>query len=157
MILTYTTNRKYIYQTDPEFASRPSIKPSGCYFMSIIEASTAYLRFPFTHKSVIEFYDKEINDGDTDVDNEMFVGNPQNLVDDLVGKGKIKFLGIRDSLYVCKDDEFEINCWHKTGHSYNHFVHGNGKGITLYDPWGPNGSDSVSDGSLLSKRIYAVM
>lgn len=144
--------RPLVYQTDPAFSVISRMKPSGCYFLAIVEALTAYFALPFTHESVIRFYTQEINDADTDVDNEMFVGNPQDLMDDLVGH-KMAFLGRRDTTYVCRDDEIEWGCWHKLGNSYNHFTHNNGKGIVLYDPWSPAGSDSVIDGNLIGKRV----
>jgi len=149
----YPADRALIYQTDPEFLILPRMRPSGCYFLSIVEALTAYFKFPFTHDSVISFYDLEIMDADKDVDNEMFVGDPQDLIDDLIGPGRLKFLGKFDTLRVCGDDEIEWGCWHKTGNTYNHFTHNNGKGIVLYDPWGPQGSDSVKNGNLIGKRI----
>lgn len=153
----YPTDRHYVYQTDPEFLIIPAMKPNGCYFMSWVEALTAIFKLPFTHESVINFYDLELVDADKDVDNEMFVGDPQDLIDDLVGPRKVKFLGKFDTTHVCADDEIEIGCWHKTGNSYNHFTHCNGRGITLYDPWGPNGSDSVSEGNLIGKRIARLL
>ena len=149
----YPSDRKYIYQTDDAFSVIPKMKPSGCYFMSWVEALTAYFNLPFTHESVISFFDLEIIDGNTDVDNELFVGDPQDLINDLIGPGKVKFLGKFGVDRVCGDDEIEIGCFHKTGNSYNHFCHTNGKGIVLYDPWSPQGSDSVSEGSLIGKRI----
>jgi len=145
----YPTDRKYVYQTDPEFAGRPNIRSYGCYFMSIVEAATAYFDRPFTHDSVIEYYDAGMVEGD--ILNESFVKDPQGLFD-IVGHGLV-FLGFRTADYVCADDEIEIGCWHKTGNNYNHFCHGNGKGIVLYDPWSAEGSDSVRDGFLISKRV----
>jgi hypothetical protein len=149
----YPTDRVYIYQTDKEFSVIPAMHPSGCYFMSWVESITAYFNLPFTHESVIEFYNKEVANTTADVDNEMFVSDPQNLIDDLIGKDKVKFLGVKDATYECGDDEIEIGCWHKDGANFNHFTHNNGKGIVLYDPWSSTGSSSVIDGQLISKRV----
>ena len=147
----YPSGRMLIYQTDPELLVRPQIKPYGCYFMSIIEAVTAYTGLPFTHSYVIHLYDQEMGDGD--LLNESFVKSPQGL-SDAICPGRFTFLGFKDRSYICHDDEFEIGCWHKTGNNYNHFTHNNGLGVVLYDPWSADGSDSVSQGVLLSKRVF---
>ena len=151
MTRLYPPDRFELYQTDIEFALRPMIRPYGCYFMSIIAAMTAYFELPFTHEGVIKLYDAEMSDGD--LQNESFVKSPQHIMDDIVGQHRVMFLGIRDATYVCKTNEIEFGCWHKEGKNYNHFTHTNGKGVTLYDPWGKDGSDSVRDGKLLSTRV----
>jgi Protein of unknown function, DUF261 len=143
--------RPLIYQTDPELLVRQPIKPYGCYFMAIIEAITNYCRLPFTHEYVIFLYDKEMSDGN--LGNESFVKSPQGLINDICGPGRFVFKGVQSATYVCGDDEIEWGCWHKDGNNYNHFTHNNGKGIALYDPWTAQGSDSVREGTLLSKRI----
>lgn len=149
--------RPLIYQTDAEFAIIPRMRPGGCYFLSIVEALTGQYHIPFTHKSVIHFFDFSIADTTVDVDNEMFVGDPQNLIDDLVGPNRVKFLGKMDPIYSCSADEVEWGCWHLTGNNYNHFTHNNGKGIVLYDPWSPLGSSSVRDGKLIGKRVARLL
>jgi hypothetical protein len=155
--IVYRPGWQELYQTDPELAVRRRIKPSGCYFMFWVRALSCHFDLPFTHSRVISFFDAELLNGRPDVTNEMFVQSPQALIDDLVGKGKVLFLGERPASYVCADNEIEGCCWHLAPHTYKHFVQGNGKGITIYDPWGPWGSDSVSDGVLLSKRVARIL
>jgi hypothetical protein len=147
----YPPDRKYIYQTDKELLIRPYIKPDGCYFMSWTEAITAYFNLPFTHEYVIQLYDAEM--ANKDMQGIAFVANPQGLIDAICGKGKVLFIGVKSADYVCTDSEIELGCWHKDGETFNHFTHNNGKGIVLYDPWSVDGSESVRDGKLLSKRV----
>jgi hypothetical protein len=155
--IIYRPGWQELYQTDPEFAVIPRMRPSGCYFMSIVRALACHYNLPYTHERVQRLFLGEIGDGDVDVSNEMFVGDPQDLIDDLVGSDRVLFCGERPAAYVCKDNEIEACCWHLAPHTYKHFVQGNGKGITIYDPWGPAGSDSVSDGVLLSKRVARML
>jgi hypothetical protein len=143
-----------VYQTDPEFSVRPNIRPFGCYFLAITEAITSQFGLPFTHESVIKLYDEELCDGD--ILSETFVKSPQGLIDCII-PGKVTFLGFRTPDYQCKDNEIEWGCWHRTGAGYNHFTHNNGKGIVLYDPWSPEGSNSVSEGFLISKRVARLL
>lgn len=129
------------------------MRPSGCYFMAIVEALTDLFDIPFTHDSVAAFFAAEIKNLHDDVDNEMFVRSPQLLMDDLVGKGRVEFRGWQPTTYACAEDEIEFGCWHKPGNTYNHFTHNNGRGIVLYDPWSAQGSDSVREGFLVSRRV----
>jgi len=61
--------------------------------------------------------------------------------------------------YICQPGEFEINRWKaKTGH----FVCGDGRGNTTYDPWGSYDgispfSYSVTHGELVDKRIFRLL
>jgi hypothetical protein len=157
IIPTYPARHGMIFQTDPEFAIRPQIRHGACYFMSTIDALSAIFKKPFTHEAVLDFYDSEIDDGDTDVDNEMFIGDPQNLMDDYVGKGRVLFLGARGPEYRCQPDEFEILVFHRDGTDFNHFVHGDGIGGVVYDPWSLAGSASVSLGMCIGKRVTRLL
>lgn len=152
-VIAFREGRELIYQTDAGFASIANMRPKGCYFLSIVEALTCHFDIPFDYESVTRFYLEQLLDREDDVDNEMFVADPQNIFDDLVGKGKVWFRGVRGPLYECEDNEFEWLCWHKAGTAFNHFTHGNGRGIVIYDPWGVAGSSSVRDGKLIGKRI----
>lgn len=164
MKVIYYPPAKYIYQTDPEFfVPIPEMRPSGCFFLSIVEALCGILGVLFTHEMVIRFFKREIGDGDIDVNNEMTVGKAQDLIDDFIemnGIAGAKFKYYDEHMpasYVCADDEVEWGCWHKLGKSYNHFTHNNGKGIVLYDPWSADGSESVRYGELVSKRVARVL
>ncbi len=143
-----------VYQTDAEFSAYPQIRHAGCFFMSIVRAMSRHFSLLFTHERVIWFYEQELKDADADVDNEMFVGNAQDLIDDLVGPGRVKyFFEHKPADYVCRPDEVDWGCWHKTGNSFNHFTHDDGRVSVLYDPWSREGSDSVRLGKLISKRV----
>ena len=146
-----------IFQTDPEFAKYPAIRHGACYFLSILHAMAGCFSLPFDHESVLEFYERELVDGDTDVDKELYVGDPQNLIDDFAGKGKALFLGVRSAYYICQSGEVEWGVWHRPMTDFNHFVHGDGKGGVLYDPWSADGSESVRSGHLISKRIARIL
>lgn len=96
-----------IYQTDPEFACRPQIRHGGCFFLAILRALSDKFGLPFTHLSMLDFYGRELADSDTDVDNEMFIGNAQDLIDDYLGPGKVHYLGFAPSIYPAKQSEIE--------------------------------------------------
>jgi hypothetical protein len=155
--IVYRPGWQELYQTDPEFAVIHRMRPSGCYFLTWLRALSCPFNLAYTHASVIKFFRHEIGDGDVDVSNEMFVGDPQDLMDDLVGSDKVLFCGVRPASYVCADNEIEACCWNLKPHTYNHFVQGNGKGIVIFDPWSVDGSDSVRDGLLISKRIARIL
>jgi hypothetical protein len=149
--------RKVLYQTAPEFASMPMIRKYGCYAVALSQVMANVFRLPFDYPEALEFLANELIDDDTDIDNEMTVLDPQNFVDDIVGKGRVKFLGHFTPDAECPDDVLQFLCWHKTGKNYNHFTFGNGKLITLIDPWSPEGSESVRDGKVLSWRGYRLL
>ncbi len=155
--IKYPEDWQFVYQTDRQFAVRPQIRHGACFFLSIVMALSLIFNLPQTHEAVLDFYDSEIDDGDTDVDNEMFIGDPQNLMDDYVGKGKVLFLGARGPEYRCQPNEFEILVWHREGTDFNHFVHGDGIGGVVYDPWSRGGSASVSLGKLIGKRVTRLL
>ena len=153
----------YLYQTDKEFSIRPQFRHSGCFFFAILTAMSDRFSIPMSHQSVIDFYDKELVDSDDDVDNEMFVENAQDLIDDFVGKKKVLYLGPKDSSRLSNVDEIEWGCWHRDGEGFNHFtwnaLRGPGRlgyGVE-YDPWSFEGSESVSFGKLISKRIAKIL
>lgn len=145
-----------IYQTDPAFASVPAIRHGACYFLAIFEALSALFDLPFTHESVLEFFERELGDCDTDVDNELFVGDPQNLIDDLVGPRRVLFLGRRSALYALQPNEIGWGCWHRPLTDFNHFTHGTARPV-LYDPWSAEGSASVALGQLVDMRVARVL
>ena len=146
-----------IYQTDPEFACRPQIRHGGCFFLAILRALSDRFGLPFTHLSVLDFYGRELADSDTDVDNEMFIGDPQNLIDDYLGPGKVHYLGFAPSIYPAKQSEIEWGCWHQEGTDFNHFTYGALAHNPIYDPWSAEGSASVAQGVLISKRIALIL
>lgn len=153
----------YLYQTDKEFSIRPQFRHSGCFFFSILTAMSYVFSIDMTHQSVIDFYDKELLDSDDDVDNEMFVKNAQDLIDDFVGKNKVFYSGLKEASRLSDVDEIEWGCWHRYGEDFNHFtwnaLRGSGRlgyGVE-YDPWSAEGSESVSFGKLISKRVAKIL
>lgn len=142
-----------IYQTDKEFT--PAIFHWGCYLLSLCERLNAYFQLPFTHEEVLDLLETCQLGGA--IDSEITLVNPQAVCDFAVGRNKVMFAGKFEASYITNDKEFEIVCYHKDGASFNHFCSGNGKGIVLYDPWGPGGSDSVRYGNIIGKRIYKIL
>jgi hypothetical protein len=145
-----------IFQTDQEFAGVPQIRHGGCFFLSILRALAAYYGLPWTHEGILYFYNLELANGKSDVDNEMFIGSAQNLIDDYAGPGKLLYLGEKPADYVAAPDEIEWGCWHRGGTDFNHFTHGTIKPV-LFDPWVKEGSASVAQGVLVSKRIAKII
>lgn len=141
-----------IYQRDPEFPA--AVQFWGCYLLSLCERMSSYFPIPFTHDEVLDTL--RYGQAYKFIDEEITILSPQALCDHLAA-GKVLFLGKRAPEYVTSDDEFEVVCYHKSGASFNHFCSGNGKGIVLYDPFGPSGSDSVRNGKVIGKRIYKLL
>jgi hypothetical protein len=147
-----------IYQTDPGFSAYPQIKHGACYFLSILRALSDKFAREFTHEVVLAFYLAELANGKTDVDNEMFVGDPQALVDDFIGAGKVLFIGKKDADYKPAPNEIAWGCWHRAGTDFNHFTYGiNPKVSPFYDPWSAEGSASVAQGQLIGQRIALIL
>lgn len=141
-----------IYQQDPEFPE--AVKRWGCYLLAFCERMATTFDKEFTYPFVLDLlYFGQIN---RLIDSEITLLSPQGLCNHLVGVNRVMFLGKFPPQYFCRDDEFEIVCYHKNGASFNHFCSGNGKGMVLYDPWGATGSDSVRNGDLIGKRIYRI-
>jgi hypothetical protein len=153
----YPINITRVYQTDPEFSVHPEIRHDACYFISMFAALCCQFGMDVSHSSVLDFYLHELADGNTDVDNEMFIGNPQNLIDDLVGKGRVLFLGERGSYYICEHNEIEWGCWHRPLTDFNHFTWNDGMGHVIHDPWMRGGSASVAQGRLIGKRVARLL
>lgn len=145
-----------IYQTDPEFGMFPAIAHGGCFFLSILRALSDRFNLPFTHESVIDFYKRELSDSDTDVDTEMFVGNAQNLIDDFVGVGKVKYLGALHSDFIANPTDIIWGSWHRSGVDFNHFTLGRDKPV-IYDPYAATGSASVAIGRLVNIRAARML
>lgn len=147
-----------IYQTDPEFSIYPQIRHGACYFLSILRALSDKFARPFTHEAVLAFYASELANGKTDVDNEMFIGDPQALIDDFIGAGKVHFVGKADASYQAAPAEIAWGCWHRDGTDFNHFTYGtNPQSVNFYDPWSAEGSASVAQGQLVGQRIALIL
>jgi hypothetical protein len=145
-----------IYQTDPEFAHVPTIAHGACYFLSILRTLSDRFSLPFTHASVLDFFARELGDGDNDVDNELFIGDPQNLIDDYVGRGRVLFLGRRGAYYTPEPNEIAWGRWHRAGTDFSHFTLGTTRPV-IYDPWHKDGSASVAQGVLMDMRVARVL
>ena len=158
-ITVYPADFHRIYQTDPELSSRPQIKHGGCFFVSIVMALALNFRIPLVHSSLIAFYDKELADNDADVNNEMFVADPQNLIDDFIGAGKVLYLGRKSADYEAKPCDILWGCWHRDGADFDHFTHGSARPVA-HDPWrnaDGSGSASVSEGKLIGQRVARIL
>jgi len=158
-ITVYRSDFPRLYQTDDAFASVPQIRHGGCFFISIVMALALNFKLIVTHADVLNFYAKELANGKPDVDNEMFIGSAQNLIDDFVGPGKVVYKGAEDTMYHCGPREIEWGCWHRLGTNFNHFTH-NANGQCISDPWrnpDGSGSESVKDGKLIGKRIALII
>ena len=130
------------------------INEFGCYYMDLLFGANKYeniqLGFPFIN----DFYVKERDKGYISKLN--FIQHPEHILYDLgllvVYHGKLP------STYICKPDEFEINHWVRIDdekQKHHHFVFGDGKGRTAYDPWGV--SKTVTDGDLYNKRVFEIL
>jgi len=147
-----------IYQTDPEFSVYPQIRHGACYFLSILRALSDKFARPFTHEAVLAFYASELANGKTDVDNEMFIGEPQALINDFIGAEKVLFIGKAPAIYQPAPAEIAFGCWHREGTDFNHFTYGTKpKGVNFYDPWAAQGSASVAYGTLIGQRIALIL
>ena len=159
--LYFSRNREgidIIYQTDPEFSVYPQIRHGACYFLSILRALSDKFAKEFTHEDVLSFYLAELANGKTDIDNEMFIGDPQALIDDFVGAGKVHFVGKADASYQPAAAEIAFGCWHREGTDFNHFTYGtNPQSVNFYDPWSADGSASVAHGHLIGQRIALIL
>ena len=145
-----------IYQTNTKLP-QPQFH-QACYLMSILYMleDTFHIGI-WSIDGINKIYQEEIHNNIIDIDPDTTVENPQNFIDNVLGKNKIKFMG-KDfgPDYQTKEDEIEILCWHKKGNNFNHFCYGNGRGVNIYDPW-PGGADSVKNGDLISKRIFKIL
>ncbi|ADK81123.1 DUF261 family protein [Sediminispirochaeta smaragdinae] len=85
----------------------------------------------------------------------MYVADPTGIFR-LFGLN-VRYLGKKDADYICQPNEIEILLWRrwneKTRKYIYHFTLGNGRGMTVYDPWAPF-SKTASEGELRSKRIF---
>lgn len=61
---------------------------------------------------------------------------------------------IENACYQCKKDEIEINRWVYEPRGWEHFVCGDGTGITTFDPWGV--SITATKGKRADKRIFTL-
>lgn len=146
-----------IFQTDPEFAKYPQIRHGACFALSIFCPLCDIFKLPIGHEEFMLFYQHELGDNDADVDNEMFIGGPQNYIDDLVGKGKVAYYGFRHAEYEPKPGEIVWGCWHRDGTDFNHFTLTDGFGHCTYDPWSAEGSASVKQGKLIGTRVAKIL
>ena len=157
--LVYLSTVKYnIFQTDAEFSAYPQIRHGACFALAIFCPLSDIFHLPIGHQEFIDFYKKELSDNDTDIDNEMFIGNPQNYIDDLLGaSGKVKYYGERPPTYSPAHGEIVWGCWHRDGTDFNHFTLTDGYGVCTYDPWILEGSASVAQGKLISVRVALIL
>lgn len=142
-----------IYQNDPRLPA--PIHFYGCYLLSLCERISNSFGLFFDERLVLNTLTKGQAEGW--IDFQITLMQPQKICDYIAGSGKVLFMGKYPASYFSQDNEKEICCWHKEGASFNHFVSGNGRGVVVYDPWNEHGSDSVKNGTLISKRIYRIL
>ena len=142
-----------IYQNDKN--SLPIFKKAGCYYFSILKM--CFDLFPgageFTMLKAIQFYQEQIADGQLDVREDMLIQDPQNLIDDLIGKGKLKFEGKFPVGFKPTEKEKVIDYWefYRNGKlAGTHFTYGD------YDPWYP-ASPWRLNGKLAGYRVFKVL
>ena len=146
-----------ILQTDKRIAEeRPTIKPYGCAFMSMAFLANKYLSYELGVTEIIADYDDLV---------KTQVMSSDCFIYDWYGLGE--FFGFelmrdavvhRDRKYQCNHDEMEIILWRLSrgqGKEWRHFVAGNGKGVTTYDPWGI--SLTATTGVIDSKRVFRLV
>lgn len=146
-----------IFQTDPEFSAYPQIRQGACFALAIFCPLSDIFHLPIGHQEFIDFYLSELSNNRPDIDNEMFIGNPQNYIDDLIGKGKVLYLGQKDANYLPAGNEIVWGCWHRDGTDFNHFDLTNGFGKDEYDPWSAEGSASIAQGKLIGTRVGRIL
>jgi hypothetical protein len=141
-----------IYQTDPEFPS--DVKMFGCYFLSLLwHLDTIFSLGIMDHKTIGAIYANEI--ADDDIGPECYLQNPQGICEYLAPK-HVRFMGKYPASYTPKSGEFEIQRWYNSNTEMFHFVAG-GSGKVLYDPWSAEGSRTVREGMLDSRRVFATL
>ena len=146
-----------IFQTDPEFSAYPQIRHGACFALAIFCPLSDIFHKPISHQDFIDFYLRELADGNPDIDNEMFIGDPQNYIDDLVGPGRVAYLGQKEAGYVPGSGQIVWGCWHRDGTDFNHFTLTDGYGRCTYDPWSAEGSASVAQGKLVGTRVAKIL
>ena len=143
-----------ILQTDKRLAEeRPPIKPYGCAFMSMAYNANKYHGYELGIPQIVAAYDDCVEE--RIMSSDCFIHSWHGLAEyfrfELMKQAPVH----RPGDYVCENDEFEILLWRLNrgqGKEWRHFVAGNGKGITTYDPWGV--SLTATTGILDSKRIF---
>lgn len=134
-----------VYQTDEQFPEE--IQKFGCCFMTILY----HLDKELTHEKVLRLFEHCKKNGV--LGEECFVQDPQGLCN-LYGTAIYKGWARKD--YKCSPNEFEqlVYVWKEK--EFTHFVAGDGQGNVAYDPinYGGQGSNTVKNGYLESKRIY---
>lgn len=151
------TMKYNIFQTDREFSAYPQIRHGACFALAIFCPLSDIFHLPIGHAEFIDFYKKELADGDKDIDNEMFIGDPQNYINDLIGPNKVKYYGQCPAGYSPNPGEIVWGCWHRDGENFNHFDLTNGYGKDEYDPWSAEGSETISVGKLISVRVGLIL
>ena len=146
-----------ILQTDKRLQKeRPAKRPYGCAFMSMAYLANKYLDYEFSIDIIIASYDDCVES--RVMSEDCFINSWHGLAE-FFGFEIIKQVPVhKDRKYECGSDEMEILLWRLPrgdGRLWKHFVAGNGKGITTYDPWGV--SLTATTGSLDSKRVLKLV
>lgn len=142
-----------IYQTDEEFG--PDINHFGCYFLSLLwQLDRVFSLGIMDHKTINAIYANE--QADYDIGPECFLQNPQGICDH-VAPHRVGFMGKYEAQpNLTHNSSFEVQCWFNPETEYRHFVAGDGKNV-IYDPYSAEGSRTVREGHLESRRIFAII
>lgn len=131
---------------------RPEIQEYGCYYMSIAwHAARQKPRIVFSVNILNEAYTDIVDEGW--MLDDCYVKRPDKIFD-YFGVA-MEYRGKREAGYICAPTELEINQWFYRLKNWHHFVAGDGRGHTTYDPWGI--STTATAGDLVDKRVFRLL
>lgn len=148
-----------IYQTDKEFEDEASAHAWCCYLSCIWHLADKWRPDIWTHESIDHAYKTFVGEGNVDSDGT--VENAQALADEIVGVGKVKYLGHADVGTPIPDDCYALGVFQREfapdETPFVHFVVINRSGNVVYDPWSADGSRSVREGKMISMRLFKIL
>jgi hypothetical protein len=109
-----------------------------------------------THDFAVTFWQKELANSRLDIRNDCLVESPQNLIDDLIGKDKVIFVGKKGLDYIPTNKDIVLQYW-VTDKGQTHFTLAKQgePGVTEYDAWKP-ASPWRLKGRLSGYRIFRI-
>lgn len=123
----------------------------GCYFFCILDLARETTGKLFN--PAVEYL---ASTSAGEMGDDCFILNPAMILHRLTGKG-VEFRK-EGADYICGPGEYEVNRWEWQKApmvTVGHFVRGDGKGATTFDPYG--NSQTCANGKLVSKRIFKVV
>ncbi len=142
-----------IYQTDKEL--NPEINEFGCCFMSLLWLIDNKKKLGiYTHEGVLALFKQA--KADKVLGDDCWLASPQGLCDYFEHAGKIMYKGWARRDYICTEHEMEQLVFKWDEENFTHFGAGDGNGNLVYDSinYDGQGSNTVKNGYLESKRIY---